>query len=75
MSEPKKSYSRIMKSSSLIGGAQGINILIGMVRVKFVAVLIGPLGVGLAGTYQALIGFIGTFAGLGSKVIVDTGLR
>lgn len=61
----KASYSRIMKSSSLIGGAQGINILIGMVRIKFVAVLIGPLGVGLAGTYQALIGFIGTFAGLG----------
>ena len=54
-----------MKSSSLIGGSQGINILIGMVRVKFVAVLIGPLGVGLMGTYQALIGFIGTFAGLG----------
>lgn len=65
LSEPKQSYSRIMKSSSLIGGAQGINILIGMVRIKFVAVLIGPLGVGLAGTYQALIGFIGTFAGLG----------
>ena len=36
------SYSRIMKSSSLIGGAQGINMLIGMVRVKFVAILIGP---------------------------------
>ena len=65
MSESKQSYSRIMKSSSLIGGAQGINILIGMVRIKFVAVLIGPLGVGLMGTYQALIGFIGTFAGLG----------
>ncbi|MDC1198094.1 O-antigen translocase [Algibacter sp.] len=65
MSESKQSYSRILKSSSLIGGAQGINILIGLVRVKFVAVLIGPLGVGLAGTYQALIGFFGTFAGLG----------
>jgi len=65
LSESKQSYSRIMKSSSLIGGAQGINILIGMVRIKFVAVLIGPLGVGLMGTYQALIGFIGTFAGLG----------
>ena len=59
------SYRRIIKSSSLVGGAQGVNLLIGMVRVKFVAVLIGPLGVGLAGTYQALIEFIGTFAGLG----------
>ena len=65
MSESKQSYSIIMKSSSLIGGAEVINILIGMVRIKFVAVLIGPLGVGLAGTYQALIGLIGAFAGLG----------
>ena len=54
-----------MKSSSLIGGAQGINILIGMVRVKFVAMLIGPVGVGLVGTYQATVQLIGTIVGLG----------
>lgn len=65
MCAEKQAYSRIMKSSSIIGGAQGVNLLIGMVRVKFVAVLIGPLGVGLVGTYQALIGFIRTFVGLG----------
>lgn len=65
MSEEKKNYSRILKSSSLIGGAQGINMLIGMVRVKFVAVLIGPVGVGLVGTYLAAVQFIGTLAGLG----------
>ena len=65
MTEQKKSYSRIMKSSSLIGGAQFINILIGMVRVKFVAVLLGPIGVGLVATYQATVQLIGTIAGLG----------
>ncbi len=65
MSSEKKSYSRIMKSSSLIGGAQGVNMLIGMVRVKFVAILIGPVGVGLAGTYNATIQFMGMVAGLG----------
>ncbi len=65
MTEEKKSYGRIMKSSSLIGGAQGINMLIGMVRVKFVAVLIGPVGVGLVGTYRATVQLIGTIAGLG----------
>ena len=58
-------YSRILKSSSLIGGAQGINILMGMVRVKLVAMLIGPVGVGLVGTYQATIRLIGTIVGLG----------
>lgn len=65
MSEENKSFSRIFKSSSLIGGAQGINILIGMVRVKFVAVLIGPVGVGLVGTYRSAVSFIGMIAGLG----------
>jgi len=65
MTEQKKNYSRIMKSSSLIGGAQGINMLIGMIRVKFVAILIGPVGVGLVSTYQSMIQMIGTVAGLG----------
>lgn len=65
MTEQKKNYSRIMKSSSLIGGAQGINLLIGMIRVKFVAILIGPIGVGLVATYQSMIQMIGIVAGLG----------
>lgn len=65
MTEQKKNYSRIMKSSSLIGGAQGINMLVGMVRVKFVAILIGPVGIGLIATYQSIIQMIGTVAGLG----------
>ena len=38
----RNSYGQILKSSSIIGGAQGINYLIGMVRVKLVAVLLGP---------------------------------
>jgi PST family polysaccharide transporter len=59
------SYSSILKSSSLIGGAAGINLLLGMVRMKFAAVLIGPAGVGLVGTYQSIQGMVGTVAGLG----------
>jgi enterobacterial common antigen flippase len=65
MTEERKNYSRIVKSSSIIGGAQGVNMLIGMIRVKFVAILIGPIGVGLVATYQSLIQLIGTIAGLG----------
>ena len=38
MNSAAGSYSQILKSSSLIGGAQGINRLLGMVRVKFAAV-------------------------------------
>lgn len=68
VAEPKAdsgSYHQILKSSSLIGGAQGVNLLLGMVRVKFAAVLIGPLGVGLAANYMAVQGVVGTVAGLG----------
>lgn len=59
------SYSQILKASSIMGGAAGINLLLGMVRVKFAAVLIGTTGVGLIASFSALQGFIGTLAGLG----------
>ncbi|MBL4680800.1 MAG: O-antigen translocase [Pseudomonadales bacterium] len=66
MAESKPdSYNQILKSTSIIGGAAGINLLLGMVRMKFAAVLIGPAGVGLVGTYQAIQGMVGTVAGLG----------
>lgn len=48
-----------------MGGAAGINLLLGMMRVKFAAVLIGTTGVGLIASFTALQGFIGTLAGLG----------
>jgi len=61
----KTSYGQILKASSIMGGAAGINLLLGMVRVKFAAVLIGTTGVGLIASFTALQGFIGTLAGLG----------
>ena len=51
----------------MIGGAQGLNILIGMIRVKFAALLIGPTGVGLIAAFQSLILLIGGVFGLGLK--------
>ena len=60
-----ESYAHILKASSIIGGAQGVNLLLGMVRVKFAAVLIGPMGVGLLGNLMVTQGLIATIAGLG----------
>ncbi len=60
-----KSYAQILKASSIMGGAAGINLLLGMVRVKFAAVFIGTTGVGLLSSFGALQGLIGTLAGLG----------
>lgn len=45
---------KILKSTSMIGGSSLINILIGMVRTKFVAVLLGPNGVGFMGVLTNL---------------------
>src|SRR5262245_56580281 len=40
------SYSQIFKSSSMVGSAQAVTLLLGMARVKGAALLIGPAGVG-----------------------------
>lgn len=48
-----------------MGAAAGLNLLLGMLRVKFAAVLIGTVGVGLNASFGALQGLIGSVAGLG----------
>jgi PST family polysaccharide transporter len=59
------SYSQILKSTSIIGGASIINILVGLLRVKVVAVLLGPAGVGLIGLLQNLMATASTVSALG----------
>jgi len=48
-----------------MGGAAGINMLLGMVRIKFAAVLIGTTGIGLLANFSAIQGLVGTLFGLG----------
>lgn len=60
-------FRSVLKSSSLIGGASVINILIGMVRTKFVAVLLGPTGVGLLGMYGQITALITALTGMGLR--------
>ena len=59
------SYRQILRSSSIIGGASVINILIGLLRMKAAAVLLGPAGVGLVGLFTNLVGAAKTVAGVG----------
>lgn len=65
MTEPKGSYRRILKNSSIIGGASFTNIAIGLARTKVLAVLLGPFGVGLASLYTGFLTTAGTFATMG----------
>ena len=53
--EKDDSYSHILKYTSLFGGVQGLGILVGIVRNKLVALILGPDGMGLASLYNSTI--------------------
>jgi PST family polysaccharide transporter len=59
------SYRQILRSSSIIGGASALNIVVGLVRTKVAAVLLGPAGVGLIGLLQSVMATGSTVATLG----------
>jgi O-antigen/teichoic acid export membrane protein len=55
----------LIKSMLVIGSAQVVNILISIVRMKVLAVLLGPSGVGLLSIYNSFLGMVQQTAGLG----------
>jgi enterobacterial common antigen flippase len=61
----RRSYGQILKSSAMLGGSQAVNIAIGILRTKAMAVILGPSGVGLAGLYGSIADLAVTFAGMG----------
>lgn len=68
----RNTYSQILKSSALIGGSQVVNIAIGIVRTKAMAVLLGPGGFGLMGLYGSISNLAQSIAGMG---INSSGVR
>lgn len=73
MTEKETSYRHIMKATSVLGGVQVFIILIAIIRSKFIAVLLGPEGMGIAGLLASTIALIGglTNFGLGTSAIRD----
>lgn len=66
MSRAETSSSRgLIKSMLVIGSAQAVRILISIVRLKVLAVLLGPSGVGLLSIYNSLQSMVQQTAGLG----------
>lgn len=63
--ERDDSYGHVLKYTSIFGGVQGLNILIGLVRNKVVALLLGPSGMGLASLFQTTVNFISQTTNLG----------
>ena len=62
------SYKDILKSFSIVGSAQIVNIVIGILRTKLFAVFLGPTGVGLLGLFQSIVDIIKNVTGLGLNV-------
>ena len=50
-----------LKTTSLFGGVQVIGIIVSVIRNKFVALLIGPAGVGIVELYNSTIKLIKSF--------------
>ena len=65
MLDSKNSYRQVIKATSLFGGVQVFNILISIVRSKFIALWIGPAGFGIATLLNTTIGLINGMTNLG----------
>jgi O-antigen/teichoic acid export membrane protein len=61
----ENSYRSILRSSSILGAASAANILISLVRMKAVAILLGPAGVGLVGLLHNIIQMGASVAAMG----------
>jgi antigen flippase len=68
----KHTYGQILKSSAVIGGSTLLNIAIGIIRTKAMAMLLGPSGVGLMGLYASITELTINIAGMG---INSSGVR
>lgn len=73
MTDQQTSYRQIMKATSIFGGVQVFGIVINIIRFKFVAVLLGPAGMGISGLLNATTGMIAglTNFGLATSAVKD----
>ena len=61
----KTNYAHILKYTGLFGGVQGLNIMIGLVRNKFVALILGPEGMGLISLFNSTVNLMSGATNLG----------
>ena len=59
------SYRHILKTTTLFGGVQSLNILMGVVRTKLVAVLLGTTGMGVLSMCNTWVSLLSDTLGLG----------
>ena len=66
-------YSHILKYTGLFGGVQGLSVLVGIVRNKLVAMILGPGGMGLMSLFTSTIKLISDSSnfGIGMSAVKD----
>ncbi|MCH2173989.1 O-antigen translocase [Myxococcota bacterium] len=63
----ESSYRRILGTSAVIGAASAVNIVTSIGRVKVLALILGPVGMGLLGMYNTLMSTSGSIAAMGFR--------
>lgn len=71
MNKELKSYRQIFKATSLFGGVQVFHIIVSIIKSKFIAVILGPSGMGIVGLLNSTTNFISalTSFGLGTSAV------
>lgn len=64
------SYRSMLKGTSMMGGVQIFKILISLVRSKFVAIFLGPDGMGISSLFTTASNMITQVSGLGTELAV-----
>jgi PST family polysaccharide transporter len=70
MSENSSSYKQLLKSTSIFGGVQIFNIIIGIIRSKAAALFLGTEGMGIVGLFNSTLDMIRSVTSLGINVSV-----
>lgn len=65
MASDRNSYGNILKAIGLFGGVKVFQILVNIVKNKFVAILLGPTGMGIVGMFTSTTSLISSFTGFG----------
>ena len=61
----EEGYGHVLKYTGIFGGVQGLNIMVGLVRNKIVAFLLGPSGMGLVSLFNSTVNLIFQTTSLG----------
>lgn len=65
MTEKRSSYLQILKTTSLFGSVHFLNIIISIIRTKFIALYIGPAGMGMVTLLNTTTNIISGITGMG----------